>query len=179
MRAVLDACVLYPTVLREILLGCASRGLIEPVWSARILGEWTRAAARLGPEGARVSGVEAALAQAAFPAAMAADDGSRAIGLDLPDPADRHVIEAALARGAPLIITANLRDFPRHALAAVGLESRHPDEVLSSLWRSAPESVTAAVHDAHARAEAAGGPLELRDMLKRARLPRLAKLLRD
>ena len=30
MRAVLDACVLYPTVLREILVGAADAGLIEP-----------------------------------------------------------------------------------------------------------------------------------------------------
>lgn len=179
MRAVLDACVLYPTVLREILLGCAARGLIEPVWSVRILGEWTRAAARLGPDGARIAGVEAALAQDAFPQAMVADDGERAAGLDLPDPADRHVIEAALAAGAPLIVTANLRDFPRHALAAVGLEARHPDEVLASLWRGNPDGVTAAVMAAHARAEAAGGALALRDMMKRARLPRLGKLLRD
>ena len=49
MKAVLDACVLYPTVLREILLGVAARGLYEPLWSDRILREWTRATAKLGP----------------------------------------------------------------------------------------------------------------------------------
>ena len=31
MKAVLDACVLYPTVLREILQGAAAAGLYEPV----------------------------------------------------------------------------------------------------------------------------------------------------
>ena len=48
MRAVLDACVLYPTVLREILADAAGAGLYMPVWSARILDEWRHAAARQG-----------------------------------------------------------------------------------------------------------------------------------
>ena len=175
MRAVLDACVLYPTILREILLDLARAGLIEPVWSPRILSEWTRAAARLGPEGERVARLEAALAAEAFPQAMARDDGARAAGIDWPDPADRHVAEAALAGGAALIVTANLRDFPPRALAPLGLEARHPDALLADLWLAAPAAVEAAVSAAHARALAAGGAMTRREMLKRLRLPRLAK----
>ena len=49
MRVVLDACVLYPTVLRELLLGVAAKGLYEPQWSDRILREWVLATAKLGP----------------------------------------------------------------------------------------------------------------------------------
>ncbi|MEM8879755.1 MAG: PIN domain-containing protein, partial [Pseudomonadota bacterium] len=48
MIACLDACVLYPTVLREVLLGVAEAGLYRPVWSARIVEEWARAAAKSG-----------------------------------------------------------------------------------------------------------------------------------
>ena len=62
MKAVLDACVLYPTVLREILLGVAARGLYEPLWSDRILREWTRATAKLGPEAVAIAEGEALLA---------------------------------------------------------------------------------------------------------------------
>ena len=51
MRVALDACVLFPTVLREMLLGAAAAGGFAPVWSARILEEWARATRRL-PEGA-------------------------------------------------------------------------------------------------------------------------------
>jgi len=47
MRVVLDACVLYPPVLREILLGAASAGLYDPLWSERILEEWARATRKL------------------------------------------------------------------------------------------------------------------------------------
>ena len=177
MRAVLDACVLYPTILREILLGCASAGLLVPLWSSRILAEWTRAAARLGPDQARIAGVEAALLADAWPQASVEGRGG-AEGLDLPDPADRHVIETALAAGADVIITANLRDFPRPALAAVGLSARHPDAVLLSLWHANPAPVEASVAQAQARAAAAGGALSTAMLLKRARLPRLAKALR-
>ena len=48
MRVVIDACVLYPTVLREIVLGVARADLITPLWSDRLLEEWARTAARHG-----------------------------------------------------------------------------------------------------------------------------------
>ena len=71
MKAVLDACVLYPTVLREILILAAEAGLYEPVWSDRILAEWRHAAARLGQ--GEVAGAEIALLRAARPGAAAPD----------------------------------------------------------------------------------------------------------
>lgn len=178
MKAALDACVLYPTVLREILIGAAGAGLFQPVWSARILEEWRRAAARLGSVQADVAGAEIALLCAAWPGAEVASDGDRAAGHDWPDPADRHVAEAALAGGAALIVTANLRDFPRRVLADLGLTAVHPDAFLLSLWRSDPAPVAAAVAAAHARAQALGGPVAIDALLARARLPRLAKALR-
>ncbi|MEM6276609.1 MAG: PIN domain-containing protein, partial [Pseudomonadota bacterium] len=51
MKILLDACVLYPTVQREILLKTARAGVFTPLWSDRILEEWRRAAARHGPVG--------------------------------------------------------------------------------------------------------------------------------
>ena len=53
MRAVLDACVLYPTVLRGLLQHCAAAGLYVPLWSGRILEEWRRAVVRSHPEQTR------------------------------------------------------------------------------------------------------------------------------
>ena len=177
MKAVLDACVLYPTVLREILISVADAGLYDPVWSQRILAEWRNAAGRLGPDGLAVAGAEIALLCAARPGAAAPDDGCAAGGYEWPDPADRHVAEAALAAGAGLIVTANLRDFPRRVLAGLALRAVHPDEFLLGLWRQDPGPVAAAVKAAHAKAEALGGPMALRALMARARLPRLAKAL--
>ncbi len=40
--AVLDACVLYPVPMRDLLLSLAAAGLYKPKWSALIQDEWTR-----------------------------------------------------------------------------------------------------------------------------------------
>ena len=172
MKAVLDACVLFPTVLREILIDAAQAGLYAPVWSRRILDEWRHAADRQG----LAAGVEIALLESRLPAALVAPLGG-AEGLDLPDPADRHVVETALAAGAPVIVTANLRDFPRGALAAVGLGAVHPDEFLRDLYLRAPDAISGAVAATQRRADAAGGAMTRKDLLRRARLPRLAKAM--
>ena len=172
MKAVLDACVLYPTVLREILVDCAAADLFQPVWSPRILDEWRHTAQRHGA----AAGVEIALLQDRFPTATVSTAGG-ADGLDLPDPADRHVVEAALAAGADTIVTANLRDFPSRALAAVGLRAIHPDEFLRDFYLRAPDQVLAAIDATHARAARAGGEMTLKELMRRARLPRLAKAI--
>lgn len=178
MRAVLDANVLFPTILREILTDLAAAGLYHPLWSARILSEWRHAAARLGPDQDAVAGAEIALLQARFPGALVAGDGDLTIDLDFPDPADRHVVEAALAADAPWIVTANLRDFPRHLMQRLGLRATHPDAFLMDLHGHRPDAVATAVLAARDKAARMGGEMSVAEMLKRSRLPRLARAMR-
>lgn len=176
MRAFLDACVLYPTVLREVLLAAAAEGLYDPLWSPRVLEEWARAAARLGPGPEAVARGEAALLKVRFPAALVADDEGR--GLVLPDLADAHVAAAARAAGAEVIVTLNLRDFPSRALAGLGLRAEHPDAFMHALWRARPEALAHAAETVRAEAERVSGrPQPTRALLKRAGLPRLGKAL--
>ncbi len=40
ITVVLDACVLYPAPVRDILLSLAAEGLYKPKWSATIQNEW-------------------------------------------------------------------------------------------------------------------------------------------
>lgn len=42
IQVVLDACVLYPAPLRDVLLSVASIGCFSPYWSDLINDEWTR-----------------------------------------------------------------------------------------------------------------------------------------
>ena len=178
MRAVLDANVLFPTILREILTDLAAAGLFVPLWSPRILAEWRHAAARLGPDQDAVAGAEIALLRDRFPGAEMPDNGTLAIDGHFPDPADRHVVEAALAGRAPLIVTANLRDFPQRLMAGLGMRAIHPDAFLLDLLAADPPAVGKAVQTARGKAAALGGAMTAAEMLKRCRLPRLAKALR-
>ncbi len=178
MKAVLDACVIYPTVLREILLGCARAGLYEPLWSDRILEEWARAAIKLGPLAEAQARGDGALMRAGFAGAMVRAQPGLEARLVLPDDNDIHVLAVAIAGHADCIVTFNAADFPRHVLAAEGLERRDPDGFLWELWSHHPETVEQVVAQVHATAEAmAGQPLSKKGLLKRARLNRLAKAM--
>lgn len=178
MKAVLDACVLYPSVLREILIGVAARGRFAPLWSARILGEWQRAAARLGPEGAAIAAGEIATLRAEWPKAEIVAGPALEKRLWLPDPADAHVLASAISGGAAVIVTQNLRDFPSRALAPEGVQAQSPDDFLMACWLTDAGAVEDTIRLVHAKTESLSGRDQpLRALLKRARLPRLGKAL--
>ncbi|MCB1391548.1 MAG: PIN domain-containing protein, partial [Rhodobacteraceae bacterium] len=128
-RVFLDTCVLFPPILRALLLGLADRGLYAPLWSAGVAAEWLHVTARKGETGAPEA---LARMRARWPGAEgpAGEPG----WLDLPDPADRHILAAAIAGRAGLLLTLNLRDFPRRALAPHGLRAVSPDDFVMDLW---------------------------------------------
>ncbi|MFA7434273.1 MAG: PIN domain-containing protein [Gemmobacter sp.] len=178
MRAVLDACVLFPTVLREILLGVAAEGIYRPLWSGRIIEEWCRATRRIGPEAEARARADAALICARFPEAMLPAAPGVEARLHLPDPDDRHVLAVAVAAGADALVTLNTGDFPLRVLAGEGIVRREPDGLLWEFWSHHPEAVARVIAGVHARAEtAAGREVALRGLLRRARLPRLGRAL--
>lgn len=178
MKAVLDACVLYPTVLREILQGAAAAGLYQPVFSDRILREWTLAAAKLGPGAQAIAEGEAALLRAAFPRGLTGERPEIEARLHLPDPNDLHVLATAIAAGADEIVTFNAGDFPGHVLAEEGLRRRDPDGFLWEMQSRHPEMMAWVVEEVRAKAERISGQkVELKPLLKRVRLFRLAKAL--
>jgi predicted nucleic acid-binding protein len=177
-KAVLDACVLYPTVLREILQGAGEAGLYQPVFSDRILREWVLATAKLGPAAPVIAEGEAASLRAAFPRALIRERPEIEARLILPDPNDRHVLATAIASGADAIVTFNAQDFPGHILAAEKITRRDPDGFLWELQSRHPEAMARIVEAVRVKAEAISGqPVALKGLLKRAKLYRLAKAL--
>ncbi|GKY87597.1 RSP_2648 family PIN domain-containing protein [Sinisalibacter aestuarii] len=178
MKALLDACVLYPTVMREMLIGAAAAGLYEPLWSPRILEEWARAAAKLGPGQEVLARGEIAALDARWPGASVSPRAGDAARLWLPDPADVHVLAAAIAGSADVLVTLNAKDFPRHTLSEEGLAREAPDLFLRALWEAHPravERVARAVQDEAERLSGEDWPI--RRLMKKARLPRLGKAL--
>lgn len=175
-RVLIDACVLYPTVLREIVLGVAATGAFTPLWSERILEEWLRAAARNADES--VARAEIALLRDRWPGAAVAVSPATEAGLSLPDPADVHVLAAAVDGGADTLLTLNLSDFPTRALASFGILRRDPDGFLTERLAADPGRIAPVVLDVWRTARRLSGEdLGLRPLLKRARLPRLGKAL--
>ncbi|MEM6588718.1 MAG: PIN domain-containing protein [Pseudomonadota bacterium] len=178
MKALLDTCVIYPTVMREMLLGVAKGGGFQPLWSARIIEEWQRATVKLGPDGVAQAGAEAALLARDWPDAEVTWQPSLEGRLWLPDPADVHVLAVAVAGHADVIVTLNAKDFPRHVLAEEGVSRADPDAFLMGIHAAQPEMVAQAAEQVLARANALSGETwEMRRLLKKARLPRLGKAL--
>lgn len=178
MKLLLDTCVLFPTVMREMLLGVAKQGMFEPLWSERILEEWAHATRKIGPTGEAQARAEIALVRSAWPKAEISWRPSLEARLYLPDPADLHVLAAAIDGSADAVVTLNAKDFPKHILAEEGLIRHDPDAVLRSFWARNPALVKRVAEDVLQEANRlSGDKWALRPLLKKARLPRLAKAL--
>jgi len=177
-RVLLDACVLFPSVLREILLAAAKENLIVPLWSERILEEWRRAAQRQSLEMGSIAQTEILLLKAHWPHALVSVPMELQTGLSLPDPNDTHVLAAAIQGKADELVTANLRDFPTRVLAQYGIIRRDPDGLLLELAHRDPDRLFRLTQRVLDKAsEMDGSRLELRKTLRKTGLPRLGKFL--
>jgi predicted nucleic acid-binding protein len=65
--------------------------------------------------------------------------------VELPDQNDRHVVAAAIRASAAVIVTYNLKDFPKEIIGEYGIEAQHPDQFISHLIDLAPGVVCTAV----------------------------------
>ena len=147
-RAVLDACVLYSAFLRDLFMRLTVRFAFQPVWSEDIHDEWMRNVLRNRPDLTRAQLENTRVLMDRYGRdCMATDYATLIPSLTLPDPDDRHILAAAIAADAPLIVTYNLSDFPTPALAAYGIEAQHPDVFLRVLFDADPENFADALRD--------------------------------
>lgn len=58
------------------------------------------------------------------------------------DPKDRHVLAAAVATGAQIIITDNLADFPSGSLHHLGVTAQSADAFLIDIYQADPNTLT-------------------------------------
>ena len=137
--AVFDACILYPFHLRNIVVQAAADRLVEARWTDEIHDEWIRNLAADTPT-IPIERLQATrqLMNNALPGATVSGYEDLAPTVSLPDPDDRHVVAAAIAAGASVILTWNLRDFPATALKKFGLRRQTPDTFLAELYDRAP-----------------------------------------
>ena len=138
--AFLDASVLYPVSLRNLLMRLTIDDLYRARWSAHVHEEWIRSVVRDHPHlsVAQLHGVRDAMDVHAEDALVAGYE-HLIPSLILPDPNDRHVLAAAI------VVTCNLRDFPEDALDPHNIEAQHPDEFIRGLLNIDPAAVIDAV----------------------------------
>lgn len=178
MKLLLDTCVLFPTVMREMLLGAARAGFYQPLWSPRILGEWQHTAGKLGPvQNVQAEG-EIAVASNQFPKASIQIPKDAEQRFWLPDANDIHVLAAAVLGDADGIVTLNNKDFPQNLLAEEGLDRINPDLLLCGFLAQNPTPMLELANSVLTRAnEMSEQNWTLRSLMKKARLPRLGKAL--
>lgn len=162
--AFLDASVLCPVSLRNLLMRLTLNGLFQARWSADVHEEWIRAVLRDRPDlpRERLLQVRDAMDEHAEDCLVTGYD-SLIEGLRLPDPNDRHVLAAAIVGHADVIVTHNLRDFPGEVLARYGIEAQHPDAFVRHLLDLSPVLVLDAVRDQ--QAGLTRPPMEMAELL--------------
>lgn len=142
--ALYDACVLYPSLIRNLLMHLAVSGLVAARWTDEIHDEWIRNLLADRPDLTlgRLQRTRQFMEQAVPDAQVTGYEGI-VPSLSLPDLDDRHVLAAALHAEADLLVTFNLKDFPVSALHP--LDVLTPDDLVRRLMDSVPEATVAAM----------------------------------
>ena len=120
--AILDAAVLVPGGLRDLLLSLADASVFRPVWTTQIERETLThvverlVAAGLAPGEARARahgvGVLRNMNEAFLDTRLATRNWMPKVPLMLNERKDRHVLAAAVGAHATHVVTTNIGDFP-------------------------------------------------------------------
>jgi predicted nucleic acid-binding protein len=142
-----DANVLYPNTLRDLLIRIAQLPhLVQAKWTDKILDEMLEALRKNRPD---ISEEKAdrlhGLMNAAVRDCLVVGYEPLIETLDLPDPDDRHVLAAAIRVNAQVIVTRNLKHFPRERLAPWGVKAKSPDDFVRDQIGLDPQAVWACV----------------------------------
>ena len=150
--ALLDANVLYPAPVRDLLLQLALTDIYKARWTADIHREWIENLLRNEPhrDRARLERTRDLMDSNARDALVTGYE-SLIPSLRLPDDNDRHVLAAAIVGRCDVIVTANLKHFPDALLDQFGIEAQHPDEFLCNHLNLAPGLFCGCVQKIRAR----------------------------
>jgi predicted nucleic acid-binding protein len=113
-----DACVLYPNLLRDLLIRVAQAGLVQAKWTNEILEETFRNLKEDRPDldPAMLDRTRELMGRAIRDVLITGYEPLIPM-LELPDANDRHVLAAAIKARAQVIVTTNIKDFPKPALS--------------------------------------------------------------
>jgi hypothetical protein len=175
--AFLDACVLYPSSPRDLLLRGASAYLYRVSWSQHVLEQTHRHLIEDGRCTQEQANSLIATMTHAFPEATVSGFEGLIASMTNHE-SDRHVLAAAVVSRADVIVTENVRHFPTGACEPYGIEVQTADEFLSFSFDLAPNAMGQAFLDQVA--DWSRPQLTVHEALSRldGRLPSLADRLR-
>jgi predicted nucleic acid-binding protein len=146
--AIYDANVLYPSTLRDVLIRVGKAELVQPKWTKLILDEtFTNLASNRPDIGTDRLKRTRELMNKAFLDAVVEGYEKWLQKVKLPDANDNHVLAAAIHSGASIIVTKNLKDFPKQELEEWGIVAKHPDIFLVDLVATNAETFVLIVED--------------------------------
>lgn len=129
---VLDTNVIYPIWTRDLLLWFAIYELYTPKWSHNIMTEYKSVMLQKGFTDEDAD-KQSKNMNRAFKDALVENYEPLINTLNLPDIDDRHILAAAIKTNANLIITNNLKDFPKDYLASFGLKAKCADDFFTDI----------------------------------------------
>lgn len=142
MRVLLDSCVLFPAPLRDFLMHLTLLDVFEARWTNEIHDEWIRNLLEIRPDLTRNQLERTRQLMNLHARDCLVEAYEHLISkLKLPDPDDRHVLAAAIKCGANIILTFNLRDFPKRQLSEFGIAAMPPDDLISQLFSDNREDI--------------------------------------
>jgi predicted nucleic acid-binding protein len=139
LRLFLDANILHAAALRDFLLRLAEAGVVDVRWSEPVLEETRRSLEDRGFPAHKVDRLVNAL-RTAFPEAEVRDFEVLIPEMTCPDQDDRHVLAAAVAGEADILVTDNTDDFPADTGERYDVAIITGDELAESLVRADPET---------------------------------------
>ncbi len=144
-RAFLDACVLANFGVCDLLLRLAEAPrLFLPFWSNEVLKEVYRVhIGKLGWKKEIADSFQREVRRA-FPEANVEDFEHRLSELTN-DAKDRHVLAAAIQSDSTLILTFNVKDFPKKSVKPWSISVSHPQDFLLSLYELQPAQVVSRI----------------------------------
>lgn len=163
IAAVLDTSILWPALQRNFLLSLAHEGAFIALWSGVILDEleyevqqkwvfsdqWTKQDAMKYAHKLRTE------MEKTFPNALVTGWEDLEGSFGLPDPNDEHVLGVAILARAGVIVTSNLKDFPKEKLPGA-LVALSPQVFVKYLVDLAPDSVLSGLEQMSARSGRVG-----------------------
>jgi predicted nucleic acid-binding protein len=141
--AVLDACVLVPAALCDLLLRLAEEpATYRPWWSEQILAEMAKALrTKLHRTKVEVAWRVRQMKEA-FPEAMVHVPSELLRATEcIPDADDRHVLGAAIMARAHTIVTQNKKHFPKSCLEKFGVLCQTADDFLVHQYYLFPQLI--------------------------------------